>query len=265
MSHTDAFIRIKYGDQTICDRAHYVPNQFSPIFGKRYQINGTVPKDTILKIAIFDHDTLSKDDLIGKTKIDVEDRLRSKYGAACGLQKEYERKGYNEWRHPLQPSEILENLCHENDLVPPEYHLDHVKVAGIEFTDNSLVTKDSNVKERLALSALNKFKLIPCIGHPLVPEHVETRSLYRKDRPGIEQGKLQMWIEIFDPKKTIPEPVDITPVPPRLYELRCIIWNTKDVLLEESNVFGQKMSDIYVKGLVFQSTKMSQIIKRFFL
>lgn len=33
------------------------------------------------------------------------------------------------------------------------------------------------------------------------------------------------------------------------YELRVIIWNTEDVILEDENIFtGQKSSDIYVKG-----------------
>lgn len=33
------------------------------------------------------------------------------------------------------------------------------------------------------------------------------------------------------------------------YELRIIIWNTEDVILEDSNFLtGQKSSDIYIKG-----------------
>lgn len=36
------------------------------------------------------------------------------------------------------------------------------------------------------------------------------------------------------------------------YELRVIIWNTEDVILEDSNFLtGQKSSDIYVKGYIF--------------
>lgn len=36
---------------------------------------------------------------------------------------------------------------------------------------------------------------------------------------------------------------------PSSYELRCIIWNTDDVVLEDDAFFtGEKMSDIYVKG-----------------
>lgn len=32
------------------------------------------------------------------------------------------------------------------------------------------------------------------------------------------------------------------------YELRVIIWNTADVILEETSITGEQMSDIYVKG-----------------
>lgn len=31
------------------------------------------------------------------------------------------------------------------------------------------------------------------------------------------------------------------------YELRVIVWNTNDVYLQESNLAGEDMSDIYVK------------------
>lgn len=247
-SHSDAFLKIEFGTQTLSDRAHYVPNQFSPIFGKRYQVTGMIPKDTRLKISIYDRDTFSYDDLIGKTVIDIEDRLRTKYDAACGLMREYNSSGYNAWRNPLLPSEILANICNENELTLPQVYPEHALLAGLEFRDSSKITKDENMKERLALSILNDFDKIPGIGFKLVPEHVETRSLYRKDRPGVTQGKLLMWVEIFDPKKTIPEPLDITPIPPRYYELRCVIWNTKDVILDDKNIFGKSMSDIYIKG-----------------
>jgi hypothetical protein len=246
-SYSDAFIKIKFGDQQLSDRAHYVPNQANPIFGKRYQMSGLLPRDTKIKISLYDRDTFKRDDLIGTTIIDVEDRIHTKYGGMCGLPKEYNSSGYNAWRHSQLPSAILEKICVDNELSLPQYYPTHVLLAGIEFKDESTISKDANVKERLALAVLNNFNRIPAVGYKFIPEHVETRSLYRKDRPGVEQGKLMMWIEIYDPKKSVPEPIDITPIPPRAFELRVIIWNTKDVLLDEKNIFGKKMSDIYVK------------------
>lgn len=246
--NSDAFVKVELGSQTISDRSHFVPNQFSPVFGKRFQLNGVIPQNNLLKISAYDRDSFSWNDLIGSTTIDIEDRVKTKYFAGCGLPNEFNADGYNVWRNSTLPSEILDNFCNEMKLSKPQYFLDYVEIAGIQFMDSSRITKDQRKKERLALSALKRFNEIPGIGFSFVPEHVETRSLYHEDRPGVEQGKLLMWVEIFDSRKTIPEPIDITPVPPRPYELRVIIWNARDVILDERNIFGKKMSDIYVKG-----------------
>ena len=246
--YSDAFIEIEFGSKVISDRAHYIQNQCNPIFGKRFQVSGCIPKDRLLKISVYDRDSNAKSDFIGCTVIDLEDRMRSKYLATCGLPEEYSSKGYNAWRNNVQPSVLLENVCHDLGLASPLFTSDSVCVADNNFMDNSKISKDENIKEKLALSALNGFHKIPSVGFPFVPEHVETRSLYSNDRPGVEQGKLQMWVDIFDPRKTVPAPTDITPIPARTYELRIIIWNSKDVILDEKNLFGTSMSDIYVKG-----------------
>lgn len=250
LSDSDAFVKIEFGDQEISDRAHYIPNQANPVFGKRFQVSGVIPRHTILKVSVHDQDTMTGNDLIGSTFIDIEDRVRTKYLANCGLPEEFNSIGYNAWRNSSLPSEILVNVCNDIEISSPLYFPDHVQVAGVKFNDSSKITKDENKKERLALSALRHFTQVPGIGYAMVPEHVETRSLYRSDRPGVEQGKLMMWVEIFDPKKRVPEPIDITPLPARAYELRVIIWNAKDVALDEKNIFGKQMSDIYVKGLI---------------
>lgn len=104
--------------------------------------------------------------------------------------------------------------------------------------------------EHLALKVLHRWPEMPNGGCKLVPEHIETRALYLKDKPGIDQGHLQMWVDIFPMDMPHPgPPVDISPRKPKGYELRIIIWNTEDVILEDTNfITGQQSSDIYVKG-----------------
>ena len=89
-----------------------------------------------------------------------------------------------------------------------------------------------------------------------MPEHVETRSLYNPEvGPELEQGKIQMWIDIFpvseNRKDTLPKPVDVNVRKPKKFQLRVIIYNTKDVILDDVNLItGERSSDIYVKGFL---------------
>jgi hypothetical protein len=59
-----------------------------------------------------------------------------------------------------------------------------------------------------------------------------------------------MWVDIFPIGEVpLPPPVDVTPSKPQEYELRVIIWNTEDVILQEDSLItGETMSDIFVKG-----------------
>ncbi|ETE64296.1 Myoferlin, partial [Ophiophagus hannah] len=97
-----------------------------------------------------------------------------------------------------------------------------------------------------------EFKCDPYIKIKLGKERMADREEYipnTLDPVFGRSGKLQMWVDLFPLYLGDPgPPFDITPRKPRKYELRCIIWNTKDVDLEDTNIFGDKMSDIYVKG-----------------
>ena len=70
--------------------------------------------------------------------------------------------------------------------------------------------------EQLALAVLHHWDEIPKVGCKLVQEHVETRPLYNPDKPGIEQGKLEMWVDMFPMDMPAPgPPVDISPRKPK--------------------------------------------------
>ena len=45
--------------------------------------------ESALTVQIFDWDLLSSDDLIGETKIDLENRFYSKHRSLCGIAEKY--------------------------------------------------------------------------------------------------------------------------------------------------------------------------------
>uniref|UniRef100_A0A8B9EZX0 Fer-1 like family member 6 n=1 Tax=Amazona collaria TaxID=241587 RepID=A0A8B9EZX0_9PSIT len=254
---SDPYIVLRLGNTEIKDRENYIPKQLNPVFGRSFEIQATFPKDSLLTVLIYDHDFVGTDDLIGETKIDLENRFYSRHRATCGLQSQYEIEGYNAWRDATKPSEILTKLCKDYGISGPFMQPGQIQVGTKVFKGQTVFTEDENEEptesyEHLSLKVLHAWEEIPGAGYKLVPEHIETRPLYHKDKPGIEQGRVQMWIDMFPKDMPLPgPPVDISPRKPKGYELRVIIWNTEDVILEDENIFtGQKSSDIYVKGWI---------------
>ncbi|XP_075406693.1 fer-1-like protein 6 [Tenrec ecaudatus] len=254
---SDPYIVVRLGKTEIKDRDKYIPKQLNPVFGRSFEIQATFPKESLLSVLIYDHDLIGTDDLIGETKIDLENRFYSKHRAICGLQSQYEIEGYNAWRDTAKPTEILTKLCKDNRLDGPYFLPGKIQIGHQVFSGKTSFTEedtDDTVEshEHLALKVLHSWKEIPEVGCRLVPEHIETRPLYHKNKPGMEQGRLQMWVDMFPKDMTQPgPPVDISPRKPKGYELRVTIWNTEDVILEDENFFtGQKSSDIYVKGWI---------------
>ncbi|OWK04271.1 hypothetical protein Celaphus_00016214 [Cervus elaphus hippelaphus] len=252
---SDPYIVIKLGKTEIKDRDKYIPKQLNPVFGRSFEIQATFPKESLLSVLIYDHDLIGTDDLIGETRIDLENRFYSKHRAICGLQSQYEIEGYNAWRDTSKPTEILTRLCKDSKLDGPYFRPGKIQIGNQVFSGKTTFTEedtDETVEsyEHLALRVLHSWEDIPEVGCRLVPEHIETRPLYHKDKPGMEQGRLQMWVDMFPEDMPQPgPPVDISPRKPKGYELRVTIWNTEDVILEDENIFtGQKSSDIYVKG-----------------
>ncbi|XP_077023714.1 fer-1-like protein 6 [Tamandua tetradactyla] len=254
---SDPYIVVKLGKTEIKDRDKYIPKQLNPVFGRSFEIQATFPKESLLSILIYDHDMIGTDDLIGETKIDLENRFYSKHRAVCGLQSRYEIEGYNAWRDTSKPTEILTKLCKDNKLDGPYFRPGKIQIGNKIFSGKTVFTEEDTDEavesyEHLALKVLHSWEDIPEIGCRLVPEHIETRPLFHKDKPGMEQGRLQMWVDMFPKDMAQPgPPVDISPRQPKGYELRVTIWNTEDVILEDENIFtGQKSSDIYVKGWI---------------
>ncbi|XP_008284196.1 fer-1-like protein 6 [Stegastes partitus] len=249
----DPYIVLRLGKNEIKDRDNYIPKQLNPVFGRSFEMQATFPRESLLSVLIYDFDLVGGDDLIGETRIDLENRFYSRHRATCGLPTEYSLEGYNAWRDCLKPSELLSKMCRENGLDGPHFRPGRIIVANKIFTGKTLfMHEDEPVEsyEHLSLKILHRWAEIPAVGCRLVPEHIETRTLFNKARPGMDQGQVQMWVDMFPVDLPHPGPsVDISPRTPKGYELRIIIWNTEDVILEDSNFLtGQKSSDIYVKG-----------------
>ncbi|NXW51574.1 MYOF protein, partial [Nyctiprogne leucopyga] len=245
----DPYVRVSLGTKTLGQRDQYVPNTLEPVFGRMFEVTGTIPLEKDLRVTLVDYDLLPPDQEIGTTTIDLENRLLSRYRAHCGLPTLYHTTGPGCWRDQLPPSRTLERFARTRGLPAPEFNAegtavtfgDHLFLLSHFESSPPRQRHPGAPRERLALHVLRACHL--------VPQHLETRTLYNSTQPGLEQGKVQLWVDIFPASLGPPGPaVDITPHKPQRYELRCVVWNTRDVDLGDINLVGQQMSDIYVTG-----------------
>uniref|UniRef100_H3CIC0 Fer-1 like family member 4 n=1 Tax=Tetraodon nigroviridis TaxID=99883 RepID=H3CIC0_TETNG len=255
----DPYLVLRVGQQVLDTKDRYIPKELNPTFGEVFEFTVSFPLDTELSIRVMDHDLVGTDDIIGETHIDLENRFYSSHRASCGLALYYDVDGYNKWRDAKKPTTILAELCRSNDVEPPEYRPSEVKVLNKIFKIPPDAVpedgeKEAQMEEHAALSVLHRWgEMNEFISGaiPLVPEHVEIRSLQSYSNPGLPQGYLHMWVDMFPTDVPAPPTVDIKPRLPVQYELRVIIWNTDDVFLEDVNPFtGNPSSDIYVKGWI---------------
>ncbi|XP_011601595.2 myoferlin isoform X1 [Takifugu rubripes] len=245
----DPYVKISMGRKTHDDRDNYKPNTLNPEFGRMFELSCFIPQDKDLKIAVYDYDLLSRDEKVGETVIDLENRLLSRYRSSCGLPQTYCTSGINQWRDQLKPSQILQHVAKLRAIPPPRLERDgsSLTFSGRQYNLHDFETTPGinphlgPASERLALYVLRN--------QGLVPEHVETRTLYSSHQPNLSQGQIQMWVDIFPKNLGLPgPPCVIKPRRAKKYFLRAIIWNTTDVILDETSITGENMSDIYVKG-----------------
>ncbi|CAF1244784.1 unnamed protein product [Rotaria sordida] len=271
----DPYIKILLGNEVIIDDVNgRLCNTLEPVFGRSYEFEVTIPQQSLLHIQLWDWDLTSLNDKIGETSIDIENRWFSCHRATCALQNRYDSAGYNAWRDTKKPTIILNELCRTTNINLPIYTSDFrsLTIDKIRFDCDSecieSVSKgiandmshrkvhhespEEYIRQNTALAALHGWgrKINP--KGALVSEHIECRSIFDPKIPDVEQGKLEMWLDIF-PMSRPPSsaPVDITPLKPIPYQLRLTIWNTTDIELNDENfITGEKTSDIYVKAWI---------------
>lgn len=86
----DPYVVLQMGGKRISDKENYVSKQLNPIFGKCFEMELKFPQDSQLTVQIYDWDLVGSDELIGETRIDLENRYYSKHRATCGLAYKYE-------------------------------------------------------------------------------------------------------------------------------------------------------------------------------
>lgn len=59
------------------------------LFIRSFDVEATFPMDSTLTVSIYDWDLVGTDDLIGETKLDLENRFYSKHRATCGISCNY--------------------------------------------------------------------------------------------------------------------------------------------------------------------------------
>ncbi|XP_013179617.1 PREDICTED: fer-1-like protein 6 isoform X1 [Papilio xuthus] len=251
---TNPYIVLTYGNKHVGDRNDHIPRTLNPIFGKMIEFSCSLPEDYLLTVALYDYDENQSDEMIGSTQIDLEDRVFTKHRARVGLSLEYNVMGPNKWRDCTKPSAILEDLCQRNYIPSPVYpDATTVLVNGVEYRDSEkekVYASPVERKENICLTLLHNWHTLPICGYQLVPEHVETRTLYNTSKPGLEMGKLQMWIDIFplDSNVCVPSPIDITPRKIEDFELRVVILNVNDLKFYDNE--KKRSTDIYVRAWI---------------
>lgn len=85
----DPFLVASMGNQHFGSSKDYIARQINPIFGRMFEFNGTFPTDTIVTVQVWDYDRTLCHDLVGETKIDLENRFYTKHRAHCGISYEY--------------------------------------------------------------------------------------------------------------------------------------------------------------------------------
>ena len=83
---SDPYLEVSLGNgKKQNTKASSIKNELNPIFGTMLEFKGSFPNDHTLTVTVMDEDMGTRDDLIGTTTIDLENRFYSSRGARCGL------------------------------------------------------------------------------------------------------------------------------------------------------------------------------------
>ncbi|NWU19658.1 MYOF protein, partial [Dyaphorophyia castanea] len=228
---SDPYVRVALGKKTLGQRDQYVPNTLEPVFGRMFELTATIPLEKDLRVTIMDYDKVPPDQEIGSTTIDLENRLLSHFRAHCGLPTLYH--------------------THEDPEAGGRWVLGHLMRTPRPRGDSEGTARPCVPRARCRCGWTSSPPASAPPGPPSTSTPARPRARgQRGDSPSVcPQGKVQMWVDIFPTSLGPPgPPVNIDPRKAEGYELRCVVWNVRDVDLADTNLLGQRMSDIYVTG-----------------
>lgn len=197
----NSFIELKLGDNAnageergvkyINDVSSLIENTLNPNFFKFYELEADLPQDRRLEIAIKSKGT-SSDSLIGSTIIDLENRY------------------------------LGEALCREI-----------LQIKSLEDDYLTMFNSDQDMQEDRKAELNKRISMLQVrlkdLQDTKVP--VEFRPLY-KPNTMTAQGIIEMLVEVLPVKiAKIKKPLKIEPPPAQEYELRLIIWETRNVFV----------------------------------
>jgi hypothetical protein len=198
--------QIKY----INDRNNFIPNTLNPDFFKYFELEAELPQDWKLTINVMSKSNTGSDTVIGSTIIDLEDRYLGEYRTRELLKLKSLEKKYFQSLEKIE--EDNENNMKENKII----------VTDIKARLNSIHKKMDQIKE----------SQIPVEYRPLLHPYKKTA-----------QGIVEMFVEVLPVARAKHiKPSKIEPPMPENYELRLVIWETKNVYLE-----GKKSVDVFIK------------------
>ncbi|XP_063674366.1 myoferlin-like [Bolinopsis microptera] len=236
--YCDAYIQLQIGPKIIKDVGSLVRKTRNPRFSKIYNVETILPNFTELSVSAYDFEATEEkhDKLIGETKIDIENRFLSIKRPICSLIERYMIGGPHKWRDFMMPTQILDEYCVANGIFLPSYSTDGTTciIASEAYTLEEFEKHKENFEDRKVWGpAKERVALYVLLELGLIRDHVEKRNLYNPVLPGVSQGRLLMWCDIFPYMESPPEPMNIDPPLPVEMELRVIVYDCIDVATVE--------------------------------
>jgi len=177
------------------DRQNFVVNSLSPDFFTFFELDAEFPHDWKLTINVKSRNEAGSDSLIGTTIIDLEDRYLGEY----------------------RTRELLKLKALEQQ---------YTEILNKKDEDNPLEINEKEIKDKLTIINRKTDEL----KEYQVP--VEYRPL-RHPGKKTAQGIVEMFVEVLPQARAkYIKPAKIEPPPPENYELRLVIWETRNVFLE---------------------------------